>query len=465
MAVFPSLNPSSSRTFSSGDYPHTVYTGLSGDESRVRHSSVMTGSEVRLSFSGLSESDMLSILSHYQGQVGAYYAFTLPSISFAGMADATVFTLSRYQWRYQAAPVVRDLPCGTHTVDVQLVSVAPEPVATQGARLVVVASLALTPVVTTSGLSATITASIEYGAAETIGLAQTVTATLTAGAATGNTEALGAIFIVPLLLLGGTAAAANGLDRAITVSIAGGTATGGSSQTGSSQTVTVSLAGGAAFTSTQLSALLHFDGSNNSTTFTDSSPNATTFTANGNAKISTTQSKFGGASAYFDGTRDFLTAPASALWDLSSGDFTLEFWFYKTADKTSTYISQGEATTWRVQSTDDGKLVWVTTTTQSAVQAAGRITSGIISLNAWHHLAIVRSGSTITMYVDGVSAGTTTSTLGSLSNQVLYIGQNPNGSLSGSQWSFEGYIDELRLIKTAIYTANFTPPTAAFPNP
>jgi hypothetical protein len=243
MAVFPSLNPSGTRTYTAGDYPHTVYTGLSGDQSRVRHSAVMTGSAVNLSFSGLSEADMLSILSHYQGQLGNYYAFTLPSIAFAGMVDAAVFTLSRYQWRYQAPPVVNDLPCGTHTVDVQLISVAPEPVATAGARLVVVASIGLTPVVSTSGLTATVTASIEYGAGSAAGLAETITITLAAGTASGDTEALGGVFIVPIFLTPGAAFAANGLAQTVTASFAGGSATGSSA--GATLTVIISLSPGA----------------------------------------------------------------------------------------------------------------------------------------------------------------------------------------------------------------------------
>ena len=53
--------------------------------------------------------------------------------------------------------------------------------------------------------------------------------------------------------------------------------------------------------------LLHCDGANTSTVFTDKSLTANVVTAYGNAAISTTQSKFGGSSAYFDGSGDYLT--------------------------------------------------------------------------------------------------------------------------------------------------------------
>jgi hypothetical protein len=68
------------------------------------------------------------------------------------------------------------------------------------------------------------------------------------------------------------------------------------------------------------------DGADNSTTFTDSSPTAHTVTRSGDAKISTTQSQFGGASAYFDGTGDYLTVANSEAFNFGSGDFTIDCW-------------------------------------------------------------------------------------------------------------------------------------------
>jgi len=75
-----------------------------------------------------------------------------------------------------------------------------------------------------------------------------------------------------------------------------------------------------------VSLLLHCDGSNGSTTFTDNSPSPKTVTANGNASVSTAQSKFGGASAVFDGTGDYLSLDGSSGFAFGTGDFTIEFW-------------------------------------------------------------------------------------------------------------------------------------------
>src|SRR3990167_7740340 len=73
------------------------------------------------------------------------------------------------------------------------------------------------------------------------------------------------------------------------------------------------------------SLMLHMDGADASTTFTDET--GKTVTANGNAQIDTAQSKFGGAAALFDGAGDYLTVSGSADWDLGTGDFTIDFWF------------------------------------------------------------------------------------------------------------------------------------------
>jgi len=81
--------------------------------------------------------------------------------------------------------------------------------------------------------------------------------------------------------------------------------------------------------------LLHMDGSNGSTTFTDSSPNALTVTPSGNAQISTAQSKFGGSSGLFDGTGDFLSPAITSALTFGTGDFTVEAWVRITASTLS----------------------------------------------------------------------------------------------------------------------------------
>ena len=78
--------------------------------------------------------------------------------------------------------------------------------------------------------------------------------------------------------------------------------------------------------------LLHCNGVDESTTFTDSSGGGVgsphTVTAVGNAQIDTAQKKFDTGSALFDGTGDYLSLEDSDDWDFGTGDFTVDCWIY-----------------------------------------------------------------------------------------------------------------------------------------
>jgi hypothetical protein len=206
-----------------------------------------------------------------------------------------------------------------------------------------------------------------------------------------------------------------------------------------------------------VSLLLHMDGSNGSTTFTDSSSNALTVTANGNAQISTAQSKFGGASGYFDGTGDFLTVTNSNnVLTFSSDDFTIEFWLYPLDTSTlQVFLDfrpdvQGAYPVIYVQS---GTLHYYVNT-GSRISASSALTT-----NQWQHVAVARSGTETKMYVDAVQVGSTYTDANSYDAPTCRI------ATSFDSYAANAYIDDLRITKgVARYTANFTAPTAAFPN-
>lgn len=205
-----------------------------------------------------------------------------------------------------------------------------------------------------------------------------------------------------------------------------------------------------------VSLLLHMDGSNGSTTFTDSSVNALTVTANGNAQISTAQSNFGGSSGAFDGTGDFLDINTNGAVR-GTEDFTIEAWIYPTEVTGSDrciYETRG----------GDGFVLYINTSGylqvfDSVVNVASTASTTLLSANTWQHIALVGSGSTKTYYVNGAAAGTFT--LASLAGPTnLRIGARNDAAAA-----FIGYIDDLRVTRGASrYTSNFTPPTAAFPD-
>lgn len=214
-----------------------------------------------------------------------------------------------------------------------------------------------------------------------------------------------------------------------------------------------------------VSLLLRFDGSNGSTAFVDSSPNALAVTASGNAQISTAQSKFGGAGAYFDGNGDYLTIPSSDGLELGSGDYTIELWFYSAGSQAlyAGLVSKGQESSidpdvWNLEFVNDNTLVFY-------AWAVGGI-GGLFGVTAhtWHHVAISRQGSVTRLFLDGVQGGSYSGgyTISSSANGPLRIG---SGWYDLAGRPFNGYIDELRITKgVARYTANFTPPTAPFPD-
>ena len=223
-----------------------------------------------------------------------------------------------------------------------------------------------------------------------------------------------------------------------------------------------------------VSLLLHGNGTNGSTTITDNSPSPKTVTAFGDARISTVQSKFGGASIAFDGNGDYLTTPDSTGWDLS-GDFTIEAWVYLAGYSNAYSGAYGACVVAQYNSTPlvypigwqlriNGTALAYNTINLFTGNTDLNFASSI-ALYSWNHIAVTRSSGSIKAFVNGMQAGSTVANSDSFTEggaRPLWI-----GALNDSSFRFwlNGYIDELRITKgIARYTTNFTPPTAPFPD-
>jgi hypothetical protein len=183
MATFPTLTPSS-RTFTPGRHPHSEISTLNGLQIRVRTSNVILEQQLRLTFLGLTEAEMLSIRSHYTGQQGRFLSFAIPTSLLSGMTTPSYFTPTGYSWIYGSAPQVEDIPCAQrYNVSVELVTVPPEGANINGAEFSIGITLA-----TVTPLAQTITISFAAGApsVESPGFDLTITASLAAGAASGS---------------------------------------------------------------------------------------------------------------------------------------------------------------------------------------------------------------------------------------------------------------------------------------
>jgi hypothetical protein len=201
----------------------------------------------------------------------------------------------------------------------------------------------------------------------------------------------------------------------------------------------------------------------------DTSANSHTGTAIGNATISSTQAKFGSNSAYFDGTGDVITYPRDTTFQLGSGDFTIEAFVYRTSAPTHAVIAamwtgSGNRRSFIFRFSGDTLWFYWSTSGNSSYSSQS-FTDLSPSLNTWHHVAFVRSGSSGFCFLDGVKSSTTAN----LSTNTLYypnaplsIGALNTLSHSGGQNNFAGYIDDLRITKgPALYSKNFVPPSQA----
>jgi hypothetical protein len=203
-----------------------------------------------------------------------------------------------------------------------------------------------------------------------------------------------------------------------------------------------------------VSLLLHMDGTNGSTTFTDSSSNAVSVTAGGNAQVSTTDPKYGTGCLTLDGSGGYLAVAADADFQFGTGDFTVECWVNPNSGNSNNGL-------FTFGGTNSGLAVavyvgqWVLTTT-----GAGGFSMGAVTTGTWQHLAVARRGSSLRMFIDGTQIGSTLSNSTDLSDNALKVGY-----YYSSSFSINARIDEFRVTKgVARYTANFTPPTAPFPN-
>jgi len=197
--------------------------------------------------------------------------------------------------------------------------------------------------------------------------------------------------------------------------------------------------------------------------FEDSSPSKHTITANGNVTHSGGQSKFSGGSIYFDGTGDYLDVAASTGFAFGTGDFTVDAFVYTdntTADSFYRRIYMTDGPTGN-GATNPQLAIVPTTGLANAWSTSGSLdlsSTTNVADGAWHHIAMVRSSGTVTLYVDGASEATQSWT----ENVALNSGSpRPRiGSYDGSAGDFDGYIDEIRVTAgTALWTHAFTPPT------
>jgi hypothetical protein len=185
----------------------------------------------------------------------------------------------------------------------------------------------------------------------------------------------------------------------------------------------------------------------------------------GNAQISTTQSKWGGSSMAFDGTGDYLYQAPTPFIRLGTGDFTCECWVrFNVVTGTQGIFQLADS---YLQSSLSNNGVGLSTTSGTgwlffAKNSQTFTYSPIVpaAANTWMHVALVRYSGTTKLYVNGTGDAALTASSDTTNYTATYLAL---GGVYGGN-SLNGYIQDFRItVGVARYTANFTPPTAAFP--
>jgi len=200
----------------------------------------------------------------------------------------------------------------------------------------------------------------------------------------------------------------------------------------------------------------------------DSAAKNTLFTGS-TAALSTTQSKFGASSMYFDGTANSVVyaPPASATANsisqpgfFGTGDFTVECWVWINAAGGYQCIATN-------RNSAGGVGTWFfglyTGTTQIAWFYGGSVIllSTAVTAQTWHHVAVCRSGGTIKMFVDGALTGSSSAA----DTNNYNVGLVSLGfDIVENAYAYTGYIDEFRISRYARYTSAFTPSSSSFLN-
>jgi hypothetical protein len=179
----------------------------------------------------------------------------------------------------------------------------------------------------------------------------------------------------------------------------------------------------------------------------------------GDAKISTTQSRFGGSSLALDGNGDFIRIRNIDDLGFGTDDFTIEFWIYRTGTLSESKILYDQ----RTAATDPFVPVIGITTGNQIFYGNGDGTISItsaatVALNTWTHVAVVRNAGNIRAYMAGTQTGSVAADNNTYKTNPVTIGSRYDGT-----GSYAGFIDDFRISKgIARYTANFTPSTTEF---
>lgn len=210
--------------------------------------------------------------------------------------------------------------------------------------------------------------------------------------------------------------------------------------------------------------LLHFNGTNNGTVFTDSSPVNRTMTRVGSTCVtSTAQSKFGGSSYFNNGSASYLTSADTDDLDFGTDDFTIELWGRIPGSGNRTLIGRQIGNVVAPFAINVGGLnlqFWISFNNTTWANST-YLAQTALSINTWYHIALCRNSNNFRCFLNGTQVGSTYTSSSSFTNSSanLMIGSQSTGL------HLNGNLDEVAIWRgVGKYTSNFTPPTSEYTN-
>jgi hypothetical protein len=184
-----------------------------------------------------------------------------------------------------------------------------------------------------------------------------------------------------------------------------------------------------------------------------------------NASVLSATSKFGSGSVQFNGS-SWIDTPDHADFTLGSGDFTVDFGIYRSTTGTIQRIcgQMDSANTaaqiaWQIYIDSGNAVTFQVRPGGSAYEVVA--TGLVLGASTWYHIAGVKEGTNIKLYVDGVLKGTTAVPTTAISDSTAKVAIGRCGEYATEYYN--GYVDEFRFSKgIARWTADFTPPTAEY---
>ncbi len=172
-----------------------------------------------------------------------------------------------------------------------------------------------------------------------------------------------------------------------------------------------------------------------------------------------------GGSALFDSANDYLQVPAGTAFQYGTGDFTIEMWIYPT----TTSSPSGNGVTLFCQrgssySSQRYLFLFLWPTRQIFLQVPGNDfyigTQNLVTLNAWNHVALVRRSGSMRIFLNGYANNARTNTT-NYSDTSAYAPAFGN-LVFNNTYTFQGYMTNIRVAKSAYYTATFEPSRVPF---